>query len=101
MRLLSLFSGGGGLDMAAELLWPDLQHVAFSELDPHAAAVTQPEPDIHDLLCHPTQHARNAPMVPAASGCWRRPFRGGGRQCRREPFRLGQCREHYEEMRQW
>jgi hypothetical protein len=39
MRLLSLFSGGGGLDMAAELLWPDLQHVAFSELDPHAATV--------------------------------------------------------------
>lgn len=39
MRCLSLFSGGGGLDLAAELLWPDLEHVAFSELDPHASTV--------------------------------------------------------------
>jgi DNA (cytosine-5)-methyltransferase 1 len=49
-RLLSLFSGGGGLDMAAELLWPDLHHVAFSELDLHAAACfTRWRPDVPNL----------------------------------------------------
>jgi DNA (cytosine-5)-methyltransferase 1 len=50
MRMLSLFSGGGGLDMAAETLWPDLRHAAFSEIDPHAVAVYERwRPDVPNL----------------------------------------------------
>lgn len=41
MRVGSLFSGAGGLDMAVKTLWPQADVVAFSEIDPHAAAVFQ------------------------------------------------------------
>lgn len=41
MRVLSVFTGAGGLDMAVSALWPDHQLVAFSEVDKHAAACFQ------------------------------------------------------------
>ena len=50
MKALSLFSGGGGLDMAAEMLWPGLEHVAFVENDVHASSVLARHwPDVPNL----------------------------------------------------
>jgi len=50
VKVLSLFSGGGGLDMAAEMLWPDLEHVAFVENDRHASSVLAHHwPDVPNL----------------------------------------------------
>lgn len=46
----SLFTGGGGLDMAVDLLIPNAEHLWFSELDRFAAEVfTQHHPGIPNL----------------------------------------------------
>jgi len=50
VKVLSLFSGGGGLDLAAEMLWPGLGHVAFVENDRHASSVLARHwPDVPNL----------------------------------------------------
>jgi DNA (cytosine-5)-methyltransferase 1 len=49
-RVLALFAGGGGLEMAVEMLWPDAELVAYSEFDPHASSVfSRWKPDVPNL----------------------------------------------------
>lgn len=41
MRVGSLFSGGGGLDLAVQMLWPDAELAWYAEFDKHAAALLE------------------------------------------------------------
>jgi len=50
MKILSLFSGGGGLDMAVKQLWRDAEIVAFSETDTAASQILARHwPDVPNL----------------------------------------------------
>lgn len=78
MKHLDLFSGIGGFALAAEEVWPDIEHT-FCEIDPFCQAVLKkhwPQSSIHDDIR--TLHPGPADLVTGGFPC--QPFSSAGKR---------------------